>query len=131
MPEQHAKAPIYDLMLLLSTSASEEERAKLLAEVESAISSGGGSIERNDDWGVRPLSYRLGHQSEAEYHLLQFRGPAPLLESLSHNLRIADGVVRFRIIKVRKGSPPAPESPPPAMVAAGSHAPAAQPAAET
>ena len=43
MPEQEARAPIYDLTLLLSTNASEEERAKIVSEVESAISSGGGA----------------------------------------------------------------------------------------
>jgi small subunit ribosomal protein S6 len=131
MPDQESKTPIYDLTLLLSTGASEEERAKILSEVQSAITSGGGSVERNDDWGVRPLSYGVGHQSEAEYHLLQFTGPGSLLESLSHSLRIADGVIRFRIIKVRNGAPPVPESPPPVMVVAGSHAPAAQPAPES
>ena len=93
-------------MLLLSTSAEDERRAKILADVEAAISAGGGSIERNDDWGTRPLAYRINHQAEAEYHLLQFTGPPALLESLSHSLRIADGVLRFRIIKVLPGTPP-------------------------
>src|SRR3979411_2722840 len=101
--------PLYDLTLLPSTSAPDERRAKILADVETAISSGGGSIERNDDWGVRPLAYQIDHQAEAEYHLLQFTGPAPLLDSLSHSLKIADGVLRFRTIKVRPGTPPAPD----------------------
>lgn len=115
-------APLYDLTLLLSTGASEEERTKIVGDVESAISDGGGSIERRDDWGVRPLTYRINHQREAEYHLLQFTGPPSLLETLSHNLRIADGVVRFRIIKNIPGVPPAPDSPPPVVgaVSAGS-----------
>jgi small subunit ribosomal protein S6 len=115
------QAPLYDLTLLLSTSAPDEERSRILSEVEAAISSGGGSIERNQDWGTRPMTYRIAHQSDAEYHLLQFTGPPSLLESLNHSLRIADGVLRFRIIKVVPGTPPAPESAPPviAPVAAG------------
>jgi small subunit ribosomal protein S6 len=106
---------IYDLVLLLSSSAEDERRAQILANVETAISSGGGSIDRNDDWGSRPLPYRISHQREAEYHLLQFSGPTSLLETLSHDLRIADGVLRFRIIKVLPGQPKAPESPPPVV----------------
>ena len=118
MPNQ---APLYDLVLLLSTGVPDDERARILTEVESAISSGGGFIERNDDWGTRPMTYRINHQRDAQYHLLQFTGPPSLLETLSHSLRIADGVLRFRIIKVLPGTPPAPESPPPvvAPVAAG------------
>ena len=114
-------APLYDLTLLLSTSSPDEDRSRILGEVEEAITRGGGAIERNDDWGVRPMSFRINHQREAEYHLLQFAGPPSLLESLNHSLRIADGVLRFRIIKVIPGTPPAPESAPPVIspVAAG------------
>ena len=57
--------PIYDLMLLLSMSVEDERRAKILADVEAAISSGGGSIVHNGDWGTRPMSYRIQHQNAA------------------------------------------------------------------
>ena len=110
--------PLYDLTLLLSTAAPEEDRAKVLSDVESAISGAGGSIERRDDWGTRPLTYRINHQRDAEYHLLQFTGPASLLENLSHSLRITDNVLRFRIIKVTPGTPPAPDSAPPVVATA-------------
>ena len=110
--------PLYDLTLLLSTTASDEDRAKVLSDVESAITGGGGSIERRDDWGTRPLTYRINHQRDAEYHLLQFTGPATLLENLSHSLRITDNVLRHRIIKVTPGTPPAPDSPPPVVATA-------------
>jgi small subunit ribosomal protein S6 len=114
------EAPIYDLMLMLSTSAEDEQRAKILADVEAAIARAGGAVERNDDWGRRPMAYEIRHQPEAEYHLLQFKAPPTLIEDLSHTLRITDGVVRFRVIKVRPGTPPAPSSPPPVVAAVAS-----------
>jgi len=109
------RQPTYDLVLLLSSTASDEDRAGILSDVESAISGGGGEIHRRDDWGARPLTFKINHQREAEYHLLQFTGPTALLETLSHNLHIADGVLRFRIIKVTPGTPAAPDSPPPVI----------------
>ena len=112
MPEQ---ARLYDLMLVLSTAAEDERRAKVVSDVESQISGAGGSVERNDDWHSRPLTYEINHQAEGEYHLFQFTGPTSLLESLSHNLRIDDAVLRFRIIRVVPGTPAAPDSPPPVM----------------
>lgn len=117
---------IYDLVLLLSTSASDEARARILSEVQSAINDGGGSIERDQDWGRRALPFRIEHQGEAEYRLLQFQGPPALLDSLSHNLRIADEVLRFRIIKVIPGTPPAPDAAPP-LVGVANAAPAPAP----
>ena len=111
-----AKDPIlYDLLLLLSKNAEDERRAEILANVQTAIERGGGSIARNDDWGTRPLPYRIHHQREAEYHLMQFNAPPDLLEGLSHDLHITDGVLRFRIIKNLPGTPKAPDSPPPVV----------------
>jgi small subunit ribosomal protein S6 len=115
------EAPLYDLVLLLSPEAEESTRTKILSDVESAISRAGGSVERNDDWGQRPMAYEIRHRPEAEYHLLQFRAPGSLIEDLSHTLRITDGVVRHRVIKVRPGTPDAPSSPPPVVAAAPSH----------
>jgi small subunit ribosomal protein S6 len=120
--------PTYDLMVLLSTSAEEDRRAKILADVEAAISRGGGSIVHNGDWGTRPMSFRIQHESEAEYHLLQFTGPTTLLETLRHSLGITDGVLRSRIIKVLPGTPP-PPTPTPVAVHAHATPPAAQAAA--
>lgn len=104
---------LYDLVLLLSSDAPDERKTRILSAVESAISGGGGSIERNDDWGRRPMAYEIRHSPEAEYHLLQFQAPPSLIEDFSHTLRITDGVLRHRIIKVTRGTPaPKPGAPP-------------------
>jgi small subunit ribosomal protein S6 len=108
---------IYDLVLVLSKSAEDDARAKIVADVETAIAAGGGTVERKQEWGTRPMTFEIRHQGEGEYHLLQFAGPSSLLESLSHSLRIDDTVLRFRIIKVLPGTPPAPDSPPPVVAA--------------
>jgi small subunit ribosomal protein S6 len=107
------QAPLYDLMLVISTAVEDERRAKILSDVEGQITTGGGTLQRNDDWRTRPLAYEIRHQREGEYHLLQLNGPPALLEALSHSLRIDDAVLRFRIIKVLPGTPSPPESAPP------------------
>jgi small subunit ribosomal protein S6 len=112
-----APAPLYDLMLLLDTSAPEEQRKKVLSDVESAISSSG-TIVSDHDWGTRPLAFEIRHRTDAEYHLLQFHGPAELLANLQRTLRITDGVVRFRLIKLAPGTPAPPEPPRPERIEA-------------
>jgi small subunit ribosomal protein S6 len=109
---------IYDLVLVISTGADEERRAKIVSDVESQITSAGGEVSRQDDWKTRALAYEIRHQQEGEYHLWQFTGEPALLDALSHNLRIDDAVLRFRIIKVVPGTPPAPDSAPPVLSAA-------------
>jgi small subunit ribosomal protein S6 len=110
--------PIYDLMLLLATSVEDEQRAKILADTEQAIADGGGKIEVKQAWGVRGLAYEINHIGDAEYHLLQFSGPPALVGTLSYNLKITDGVLRHRIIKVTPGTPPPPDPGTPAAAVA-------------
>jgi small subunit ribosomal protein S6 len=101
----------YDLMLLLDPTAPDERRDAAIAEVESLIGSGGGEILDSYDWGQRRLAFEIDHRPEAEYRLYQFRGDGALLDRLGQRLRIMDGVLRFRIIKLKPGqpTPPPPE----------------------
>jgi small subunit ribosomal protein S6 len=102
-------APTYDLVLLLDTQAEDDVRAKILTDVRSAIEAQG-ELLRNDDWGERALSYPIEKKPNAEYHLLQFHtGTTELLDGLDRTLRITDGVLRFRIIKLAPGVPDAPD----------------------
>jgi small subunit ribosomal protein S6 len=111
------EAPLYDLVLLLDNSIEQERRDTILANVEDAIDRAGEIVGRHD-WGVRPTIYEVRKHSEADYHLIQFRGSRALLEQLDHNLKITDGILRFRIIKLRPGTPDPPDLRPAAMAAA-------------
>ena len=115
------------MVLVLSLTAEDERRAKVVSDVQAQITAAGGEVARNDDWHQRPLAFEIAHQKEGEYHLLQFTAPTSVLEPLSHNLRIDDAVLRFRVIREIHGTPAAPESPPPLVV--GASAPAAAAAA--
>ena len=111
--------PTYDLVILLDPQADGALRTKILADTRKAIESQG-ELLRNEEWGVRALTYPIDHKSSAEYHLLQFHSTPELLESLNRTLRIADEVVRFRIIKLAPGTPDAPELPATVMATATS-----------
>jgi small subunit ribosomal protein S6 len=98
----------YDLTLLLDTGLEDEHRQRILADVEQMVLDGG-EIVSGHDWGRRALAYEIRHKPDAEYHLLQFHGGAPLLERLERTLRITDGVLRHRIIKLKPGTPAPPD----------------------
>ena len=102
-------APTYDLVLLLDIDAEESTRAKILDDARASIQARG-ELVRDDDWGERPLSYPIDRRKSAEYHLFQFHvSDKELLGGLDRTLRITDGVVRFRLIKLRPGVPDPPD----------------------
>jgi small subunit ribosomal protein S6 len=99
----------YDLVMLLDPQAEESARAKIVADTRSAIEAKG-ELVRHDEWGERPLTYPIERHASAEYHLMQFHvGDGGLLGELDHALRITDGLLRFRVIKLKPGVPDAPD----------------------
>jgi small subunit ribosomal protein S6 len=105
-----AHDPLYDLVLMLDSAAPDEQREKIRTQAEQIITPAG--IVNTQEWGVRQTAYEIRHKTDAEYHLLQFHGGREVLESLQRTLRIADGVVRFRIIKLKPGTPAPPSTRP-------------------
>src|SRR5690242_7419130 len=108
---------IYDLTLQLDPAVENERREQIVADVAALIDRTGEFIGRHA-WGERQTAYEVRKHEQADYHLIQFRGPVSLLEQLDHNLKITDGVLRFRIIKLRPGTPDPPDLRPAAMAAA-------------
>jgi small subunit ribosomal protein S6 len=98
---------LYDLMVLLDPNAPDDRHREILGNVTSAIEDKGTLVGQHD-WGMRRLAFEIDHRSDAAYHLFQFEGQNDLLEQLHNTLKITDGVLRHRIIKVKPGTPPPP-----------------------
>jgi small subunit ribosomal protein S6 len=85
-----------------------------LAEEAKGMIEGAGTLKHENSWGLRKLAYEIGQRTEADYRWFRFEAPTDLLERLDHNLKIADGILRFRVFKV---DPEAPVMVPPAVAA--------------
>jgi small subunit ribosomal protein S6 len=90
-----------------------------LAQEARAMIEGAGTLKHENNWGLRKMAYEIAKRNEADYRWFRFEAPTELLEQLDHNLKIADGVLRFRVFKVDPSAPvmapptvaaPAPES---------------------
>jgi len=114
---------------MLDPGPDEAGRDALAQDVRGRIE-GKGTLKHENQWGLRKMAYEIEQRNEADYRWYRFEGPTELLDELNHNLKIADGILRFRIFKVDADSP---VMVPPA-VAAPTHgsrerSPAPQPAA--
>jgi small subunit ribosomal protein S6 len=109
----------YELVLMLDPEIPEERREQIASEARTRIESGG-QLKHDTSWGMRKLAYEIRQRTEADYRFFRFETQGGLLDELDHNLRIADGVLRFRIFKVDPGSPAIV---PPAPVASSGSAP--------
>jgi small subunit ribosomal protein S6 len=87
-----------------------------LAETARGQIEAGGALKQENTWGLRKMAYEINKRTEADYRWYRFEAPNELLETLDHNLKIADGVLRFRVFKVEENTPTLV---PPAVAAPG------------
>ncbi|HEX8689661.1 MAG TPA: 30S ribosomal protein S6, partial [Solirubrobacterales bacterium] len=120
-----AEAREYELVLMLDPGQDAPARDAVAKEVKGQIE-GAGTLKHENEWGLRKLAYEIAQRNEADYRWFRFEAPSELLEQLDHNLKIADGVLRFRIFKV---GPETPVMVPPATAAPGPAASRERPAA--
>lgn len=107
----------YELVLILDPEVEESERENLVTTTRSAIEATG-SLKHEDNWGIREMAYEIDRKSEADYRILRFEAQPELLDQLDHTLKIADGVMRFRVFKVDPEAPVLPAPPATATVMA-------------
>jgi small subunit ribosomal protein S6 len=121
-----AAAREYELVLMLDPGQDAPARDAVANEAKSQIEAAG-TLKHENAWGLRKLAYEIAQRNEADYRWFRFEAPTELLEQLDHNLKIADGVLRFRIFKVDADTP---VMVPPATAAPGRSASRERPAPE-
>jgi small subunit ribosomal protein S6 len=96
----------YDLVLMLDPNADDGARDKIADDARKRIEKSG-ELEHSDTWGMRKMAYEIRQRTEADYRYFRFQGGNELLQELDHNLKITDGVLRFRVFKVDPETPTA------------------------
>lgn len=89
---------------MLDPGQDEPTRESLAQETRGRIEAEG-TLKHENNWGLRKMAYEIEQRNEADYRWFRFEAPAELLDGLNHNLKISDGVLRFRIFKVDPDSP--------------------------
>jgi small subunit ribosomal protein S6 len=94
----------YELVLMLDPGRDAPARDAVANEAKGQIEADG-TLKHENVWGLRKLAYEIGQSNEADYRWFRFEAQPPLLEQLDHSLKVADGVLRFRIFKVDVDTP--------------------------
>ncbi len=90
----------YDVMLILEPALEESAVQAVVNRSTELLQAGGGTVNRVDKWGRRRLAYEIGHRSEGSYVLLEVSAEPTALDELDRTLRLADDVIRHKIVRV-------------------------------
>lgn len=90
----------YELMIIYTADQDESAVSAQLKTVAQTIEAGGGTVATTDLWGLRRFAYEIDHKTEGVYVVLEIVTEAPNLDDLDRQLRLADEVVRHKILRL-------------------------------
>lgn len=121
----------YEVMIIFDATLEEDTIQGIVDRATTLIRDRGGNPGQIDRWGKRRFAYELHHRWEGYYVVAEFTADPTMIAELERMLRLADEVVRHKVIRLpekvaarprRKsgGAPPAEEG----EAAAGEESPA-------
>ena len=88
----------YEIVFLVHPDQSDQVPA-MVKKYSGIISSGGGKIHREEDWGRRQLAYPINKIHKAHYILMNIECGKDVIDELSSNFKFNDAVIRNMILK--------------------------------
>jgi small subunit ribosomal protein S6 len=89
--------PMYETMLITSTTLDEEASVAVVNRFKSLIEANG-TIDAVEEWGKRRLAYPINKEEDGVYTLIHFTSEAGFPAELDRVYKITDGVLRSLII---------------------------------
>ncbi|HIY41232.1 MAG TPA: 30S ribosomal protein S6 [Candidatus Nocardiopsis merdipullorum] len=89
----------YEIMVILDPALDERSVAPSLENFLGVVRNDGGSVEKVDIWGKRRLAYDIDKKSEGIYAVIDLTAKADTVKELTRQLRIAEDVVRTKMIR--------------------------------
>jgi small subunit ribosomal protein S6 len=88
-------------MVILDGSLEEPDAQAWVKSVTDSITAAGGSVHGKPDWwGKRRFAYQINKKDEGYYMVLNVLAPGGALDQYERNLRLADEVVRHKLLRL-------------------------------
>ncbi len=89
----------YELVVIFSPEMEEEALNSSLEKLSGWIDAKGGTVTAQEQWGRKKLSYPIKHFREGVFVLTQFQGGPQLNRELEDNLKVAEEVLRYLLVR--------------------------------
>jgi small subunit ribosomal protein S6 len=90
-------------MVIIDGDADDAAVDSAVARISEAITAKDGDIRTTDRWGRRRFAYEINHKHEGYYVVFEAMAEAGALDDLERQLRLADDIVRHKLIRLPDG----------------------------
>ena len=93
----------YELMVIFDGELDDAAVEAGVRRIEQQVTAKNGRIATTERWGKRRFAYEIAHKHEGYYIVLQVFAGGGDLDDLERQLRLADEVVRHKLIRLPDG----------------------------
>ncbi|GBF25206.1 30S ribosomal protein S6 [bacterium MnTg02] len=108
--------PFYEHVYLARQDISTQQVEGLSQNFQTIITESGGTIEKTEYWGVKPLSYKIKKNRKAHFTLFNIDAPHAAVAEMERQMQLSTDVIRFLTLRVDEL-----EAGPSAMMRRGDH----------
>jgi small subunit ribosomal protein S6 len=92
----------YETVFICTPVLSEPQIKETVKKFRDLITSNGGEMVHEEDWGMKKLAYPIQKKSSGFYHLFEFKVDPLLISRLEIEFRRDERIIRFLTVKLDK-----------------------------
>jgi len=92
----------YETVFITTPVLSEAQMKEAVDKFKNVITSNGGEIIHEENWGLKKLAYPIQKKSTGFYYLIEFSAEGKLVETLELQYRRDEKIIRFLTMKMDK-----------------------------
>ena len=88
----------YELMFIVRPDMVDEDLNKLIATLETSVTSAGGTT-KSEVWGKRRLAYKVGRFNDGIFILMMIEATGAAVHEVERRLRVTEPVIKFLTVR--------------------------------
>ncbi|HOJ86482.1 MAG: 30S ribosomal protein S6 [Elusimicrobiales bacterium] len=89
----------YDIVIILDPKLTENNVKDLITKSKKVISSAGGEILTEDNWGIRKISHPIKRNRDGFYYFMKAKLNGDKINEIKYNIKVMEGILRINLIK--------------------------------
>jgi len=92
----------YEHIFLSRQDLTQAQVDQITEQYKNVLEAQGGKVARVEQWGLRPLAYRMQKNRKAYYTLMQIDAPIAAMAEIERQMGISENILRFLTLRTEK-----------------------------
>jgi small subunit ribosomal protein S6 len=90
----------YEVVFVAAPTLASEELDGFINHIQTVVEGKNGKVVKIDNWGKKPLAYKIKRFREGYYVVLSIEGNGGAIAELERRFRVTDYIIRFISVRV-------------------------------